>query len=73
MTLERKTHILTKKLKKKKKNKVSTGKEDSIKLLKTSRLRVYFDSLFFFSSSFIFLVMNMKSIVYFDSLLAIRG
>ena len=69
---ERKTQILTKKLKKKK-NKLLRGEEDSRKLSKTSRLRVFSIPLFFISSSIIFLVMNMSSIVYFNSLLAMRG
>ena len=69
--LREKIYILTKKLKKKN-NKLSSGKEDSRELSKASRIRVYYDSLFF-KSSFIFLVMNMNSIVYFDSLLAMIG
>ena len=70
--MERKTQILTKKLKKKK-NKLLHGEEDSRKLSKTSRLRVYSIPLFFISSSIIFLAMNMNSIIYIDSLLAMRG
>ena len=69
---ERKTQILTKKLKKKK-NKLVRGQEDSRKLSKTSRLRVYSISFFFISFSIIFLVMNMNSIVYINLLLAMRG
>ena len=72
ITLERKTQILTKKLKKKK-NKLLHGEEDSRKLSKTSWLRVYSNPLFFISSFLTFLVMNMNSIVYIDLLLAMRG
>ena len=69
---ERKTLILTKKLKKKK-NKLLRGEEDSRKLSKTSGHKVYSNPLFFISSSIIFLVMNMNFINYFDSLLAMRS
>ena len=62
-TLDRIFHTLTNKLKRRK-NKLSSGKEDSRELSKTSRLSIYSDSLFFILYIFFFIFFGYEHELY---------